>query len=173
MLKIRFGAVLVACLLLFAIGAKADSFTLTAVGSGINISATLTGYQMGGPSSNEYDITGMSGAVNGINAALLPTSGPGMETASSVVGGWEILYDNLLYMNSSSFFDLYGLAFTANGTMGNLYYSDGNLYAQLGGTPVPETVSISVVQTPEPSSLALLVAGMVALTLLVIRRGRA
>jgi len=171
MFKIRFGVVLVACLLLFAIGAKADSFTLSAIGPGIDITATLTGYQTG-PSSSVYDITGMSGTVNGFNATLLPTSGPGMETASGVVDGWEILYDNVLYMNSSNFFDLYGLGFTANGTLGNLYYSDGNLYAQLGGTPVPETVSISVVPTPEPSSLVLLVAGMVALMLLVIHRGR-
>ena len=152
----------------------ADSFTLTAIGSNIDITANLTGTQLG--TSGVYDITGMSGTaeISGTTygITLLPASGV---TDSNVVNGWYIIYDNLLYMNSTNFFDLYGLGFTNNSTLlGNLYYSGGDLYAQLGNNPViPEQVSISVVQTPEPSSLALLVSGMLALMLLVIRRGRA
>jgi|SRR5208282_368519 len=172
MFRVKLSLAFLACLLLFAVNAKADSFTLTAIGNGIDISATLTGTETGTP--GVYDITGMSGTVNGYCATLLPTSSPGTITTSSVVDGWEILYNNVLYMNSTSFFDLYGLGFTADGTLDNLYYSGGNLYAQLGGNPpCEEPISISVVQTPEPSSLVLLVSGMVALMLLVIQRGKA
>ncbi len=171
MFKVKLSIAFLACLLLFTVNAKADSFTLTAIGSGIDISATLTGTQTGTP--GVYDITGMSGMVNGYSATLLPTSGPGTITTSSVVDGWEILYDNVLYTNSTSFFDYYGLGFTANGMLDNLYFSGGDLYAQLGNNPpLEEPISISVVQTPEPGSLMLLVSGMLAMMLLVIRRGR-
>jgi hypothetical protein len=173
MLKIKLSVAFVACLLLFATKAKADSFTLTATSGGATvISATLTGTEL---SPGVYDITGMSGIVGGsTNVSLLATSGVGAVTASGVVNGWYILYDDLLYLNAP-YVDYWGLGFTANGELGNLYYSGGDLYAELGNTMlVPgEAVSVSVVQTPEPSSLALLVSGMLALMLLVIRRGRA
>jgi len=176
MLKIRFGVALVVCLLLFAIGAKADSFDLSATnGSTTVISLNLTGTLLGG---GVYDITSMSGTIdfNGVTSGvtLLPTTGAVPYSTSSVVDGWEILYDNLLYVNAP-YVDYYGLGFTlSDGLLGNLYYDNGYLYAQLDGAPPSEVpLTVSVVQTPEPSSLALLVAGMVGLMLLVIRRGRA
>lgn len=121
MFKAKLCIAFLACLLLFAVNAKADSFTLTAIGSGIDISATLTGTATGTP--GVFDITGMTGTVNGYSATLLPSSGPGAIMTTSVVDGWEILYNNVLYMNSTSFFDYYGLGFTANGALENLYFS--------------------------------------------------
>ena len=177
MLKIRFGAVLVVGLLLFAIGAKADTFDLTATnGSTTVISLDLTGTLSSTP--GVYDVTGMSGTVdfNGLTSGVtfLPTTSAGTYSTSSAAYGWEILYDNLLYVNSP-YVDYYGLAFTlSDGLLGNLYYDNGYLYAQLDGNPPSDVpLTVSIVQTPEPSSLALLVAGMAALMLLVIRRGRA
>lgn len=120
MFKAKLCIAFLACLLLFAVNAKADSFTLTAIGSGIDISATLTGTATGTP--GVFDITGMTGTVNGYSATLLPSSGPGAIMTTSVVDGWEILYNNVLYMNSTSFFDYYGLGFTANGALENLYF---------------------------------------------------
>jgi hypothetical protein len=61
-------------------------------------------------------------------------------------------------------------------TTGN--YSDVVIYTPVAGSQNPSTDGlpqeyIGIVSTPEPSSLALLVTGMLALMLLVIRRGRA
>ena len=57
-------------------------------------------------------------------------------------------------------------------------YSDVVIYTPVAGSQNPSNDGlpqeyIGIVATPEPSSLALLVSGMLALMLLVIRRGRA
>jgi len=178
MLKTRFGVVLFVGLLLFAIGAKADTFDLTATnGSNTVISLNLTGTVTATP--GVYDITGISGTVDfdGVTSNvvnILPTTAGATYSTSTAVDGWEILYDNLLNVNAP-YVDYYGLGFSlSDGLLGNIYYDNGYLYAQLDGAPPSQVpLTVSVVQTPEPSSLALLVAGMVALMLLVIRRGRA
>jgi hypothetical protein len=72
----------------------------------------------------------------------------------------------------------FGLAL-ANAGSGN--YSDVVIYTPVGGTqtlpgqtnPGLPQEYFGIIPTPEPSSLALLVSGMLALMLLVIRRGRA
>jgi hypothetical protein len=147
-------------LLFLATVAMADQFSITAVGNTTNISASLTGTDSGTPGI--FDITGMTGTVNGLDATLLPTSGPGVATNSAVVNGWWTIYDNLLNMNTGSpYFDVDGLGFTlSDGSIGNLFYSGGYLYAQLGDNPpFSEAVSVSAIATPEPSSLILLGTG--------------
>jgi hypothetical protein len=139
--------------------ACADSFILQASGSLTNVDVTLTGYQSGTPGL-DY-ITDMSGLVNGLNATLIATSAPGVVTNTSTVNGWLISYDNVLSL-SAPYLDIYGLGFTlSNGTVANLYYDSGYWYAQLGDNPpfADPITTISVVQTPEPSSLLLLLLG--------------
>jgi hypothetical protein len=177
MFKLKLGVVVAAlCMLAFAPGAKADGFLLTATGGGNNVSLTLDGTAMSG-SPGVFDITSASGTVDGYAATLLATSAPGAITNSSVVNDWYIEYDNLLNMNSgSTYLDLYGLGLllnngTSSGVLANLYYSGGYLYAQLGANPpLQDSVNISVVPTPEPGSLAMLLVGLLTVGALVARK---
>ena len=175
MLKLRSSALIGICVLFCASGARADStFDLTATGTGTKISLVMIGKAVSGE-PGEFDITSLSGTVDGYSATLLATSGPGVITESKGVNGWLIEFDDLLNMNGP-YLDAYGLGFTlSDGALGNLYYSDGYLYAQLGNSPPSEeAVSVSVVDppgvnAPEPGSLALLSA-LVAICLLVLRK---
>ena len=80
------------------------------------------------------------------------------------MNGWLIQFDNLLYINQP-YLDLYGLGFTlADGTIGNIYYNSGYFYAELGNNPpFQEQLTLSSVQTPEPSSLLMLCGGLLIL----------
>lgn len=169
MLKLKLSAILAVSLLFFTAGAKADSFDLSVTGGPINISATLDGTQSGTP--GVFYITSLSGLVGAQSATLLPTSGPGVVTNSSVVNGWYVTYDNLLNMNQP-YFDLAGLGFKlADGSIGNLFYSGGYIYGQLGNNPpFLENVTASVIATPEPRSLALLGTGLLGLCMMGFRR---
>jgi hypothetical protein len=161
-------ALVVVALLFLTTAAVADTFNLTAVGTGITLTATLTGTASGG---GLFNLTGMTGTVNGMGVSgLLATSSPGTPTNSAVVNGWYITYDNVLNMNTP-YFDLYGLGFALNdGTLANLYYSQGYLYGQLGSNPPTPWTSVNVsvtnpdgTQVPEPASLTLFGCGLLAL----------
>jgi PEP-CTERM motif len=174
---VKLGFLIAVCLLLCATGAKADSsFSLTATGNSTNISLSLTGTAVSG-SPGVFDITSLSGTVDGVAATLLPTSAPGTISYSSAVNSWLIEYDNVLNMNGPGYLDLYGLGFSlSDGVLGNLYYSSGYLYAELGNNP-PDQFSVSVtvadppsVATPEPGTLALLISGLVGICVLALRK---
>jgi hypothetical protein len=169
MLKLRLGIVLGVAMLACATGARADQtqFDLTATGPGTNVNLVLTGTSTGTPGL--YDVTSISGTVDGLAATILNTSAPGVTTDTITVNGWYIYFDNLLNMNQP-YFDLAGLGFElSNGALGNLYYSGGYWYTELGNNPpYLEAVSISVV-TPEPGTLLLLGAGMLAIGILLWR----
>jgi hypothetical protein len=171
MLKLKVKAiVLVAIAVLFsAIQAKADQFDLVASGPGTNINLILNGTLSSTP--GVFDITGLSGTVDGLGATLLATSAPGVVTDSTTINSYYIEYDNLLFLNGGAYLDLYGLGFTlSDGTIGNLFYSGGYLYSQLGNNP-PDTEQVSVsLVAPEPGSLALIASGLLAICLLAMRK---
>jgi hypothetical protein len=176
LLKLKLAVLLAVCLLLCATGAKADStFSLTASGNSTNISLTLIGTAVSG-SPGVFDITSLSGTVDGSAATILATTAPGAVTYSTAVNGWLIEYDNLLNMNGP-FLDLYGLGFSlSDGILGNLYYSGGYLYAELGNNPPDEfAVAVAVadppnVAAPEPGTLALIISGLLAICVLGLKK---
>jgi len=176
MAKLKVSLLILLGLLLCATGAKADgTFDLTATGVGTNISLILTGTAVSGH-PGLFDITGLSGKVDGLGATLLVTSAPGVVTDTIGVNGWLIQYDNVLSLNGP-YLDLYGLGFVlSNGALGNLYYSGGYLYAELGNNPPSqEQVNVTVVDppaaaVPEPGSLALMMAGLLAVYLVARRK---
>jgi hypothetical protein len=163
----KVGLVLAGLLLFFASGAMADQFDLTATGATTNINVVLTGTQSGTPGI--FDITGVNGTIDGQSATLLSTTAPGAISFSPVVNNWQIEYDNLLYGNQPCI-DYFGLGFQlSNGTLANLYYSGGYLFAELGSNP-PFQESVSVQTVPEPGTLALLCVGLLALGALLTRK---
>jgi hypothetical protein len=111
----------------------ADQFFVVATGATTAINIVLTGILSGTP--GVHDITGLTRTVDGQSATLLAASGPGVVTNSSVVNGWFIQYDNLLNLNLP-YFDYWGLGMTlTDGSLVNLVYNDGYLYAALGDNP--------------------------------------
>jgi hypothetical protein len=163
----KLGLVVLVLLLCCAPNVLADTFQLTATGSGTNINLVLTGTLA---SPGVYDISGLTGTVDGFAATLLATSGPGVVT-NNFTGSIETTYDNILFLGSPHFDDN-GLAFISNGIIGNLYYSGGYVYSELGGKPpILQSVSMKVVRTPEPGALLFIGAGGLLLAgFLLIRK---
>jgi len=157
---------------------KATTSTLPALGSVVAFStgqfsgSTLAEYEevayvaqqifLAGPSANAATIGYMQYALwdiftcsNGVGSSGCASTG--LSDPTDQVGYWFGQAQNN-YQNGN--------------------YSDVVIYTPVAGSQNPSNDGlpqeyIGIVATPEPSSLALLIAGMLALMLLVIRRGRA
>ncbi len=148
---------------------RADTFSFTASGVGINISGLLTAIPDGNP--GEFKVIGISGAVNGIAITGLVPTAPGT-TASNPTNGYGFLYDNLFFTSSPSV-DYWGILFNVAGsTPANLFFDGKYEFYDYNGTIGPVSAP-SVSQVPEPSSLALLGSGFLGFAGMGLRRFRA
>lgn len=167
----------VAAVLLFAGAAKADSIQVTYSGSGISGWLNLTMNSLGG---GVYQVTSISGSQNGNSILGMVPTVP--SNRKYMPDGNYYAYDNLIYPGSSPLLDSLGLLFNIAGSTtnpANIYWN-GTSYMEstyLGGGNFPNDftwmpINVSVSAVPEPSTLALMGAGMIALGGLLRKRKR-
>ncbi len=173
MLNLRLVALLGICSLFFCTAAMADEFNLTVTGTGVDITAIIDGTESATP--GVFYVPDFSGLVNGQSASLIPTSAPGVLTTSNFVGGFAIVFDNVLNLNQPFFDDIGGLGLTlADGNIGNIFFNDVNYrYIEFSNNtpPIRENVTVTVtpVAAPEPASLFLLAIGLFSLCMMTVR----
>lgn len=159
-------AVAVAALSAFAGTASADEFTINFSGSGFNgtldVDTTLQ-------SPGVYAIDSISGTVSGFPVTgLVPVTTTTGYSYYNLPDGSEWFYDNLLYADSDPVVDNGGILFTLAGLAApvNLFYdTQGEFGIYIGGGNYPKDflynpVQVSVVSTPEPSSLVFGLGGL-------------
>ncbi len=169
-------AVAVVALLASAGTASADTFTITFSGSGFNgtldVDTTLV-------SPGTYAIDAISGTVGFSSVTgLVPTTTSSGYSYYSLPDGSHWSYDNLLFADSNPVVDNGGILFTLAGVGQpvNLFSdSQGEFGIYIGGGNYPKDflinpVQISVVSTPEPSSLVLALGGLAFLLLCLAKR---
>jgi hypothetical protein len=172
------GIVLFAAFILLAgaSSAFADTYQVSFTGSGVSGLLNLTATPQG---SGTELVTAINGNVNGASVLSLiaPTASSGNSTFVLPDGDvW--LYDDLIYPTSSAFLDFGGLLFTIQGNPQpvNLFYNPPNMYGTyVGPAPFPNDfnnvpVTLTVMATPEPSTLALVLAGILAIATVLIRK---
>jgi hypothetical protein len=137
------------------VAAKADTFAFSFTGS------TLTGSGMFTATQNDptsYTITGITGTTNGvaINGLLAP----------GTIGG----NDNQLVLPGPSL-DFFGVGYSlANGSIVNLFGDNQIVLFDASGLPTFDQGHISIVATPEPATVALLMTGALGLAETIRRR---
>ena len=159
----RLRLLLVAAVVLSSVlHAKADTYTFSFTGSGLNASGTLT---TAGDAQNAFSlVTAFTGTQNGSAITLL-----GVDTFAS---------NSNLFKDASPFYDFSGLSYRVNGVNYNLYANTANQDyicstcngGQTDGTLVTFTASAVTATTPEPSSFALLATGFMGVAGAVKRR---
>jgi hypothetical protein len=147
--------------------------TLTGVGLNgfLNLDATPDGV-------GTFLVTSISGAINGnaITGEIAPTnSGPFSTDIVGHVGNltYSFQYDDLIFPSSNPSLDVYGLLFNVQGqtSPANLFYNPPYLYSVFNGAGFTDTpVSLSIVATPEPSSVLLCLAGLAVLAAAMSRK---
>ena len=143
-------------------------------GAGVTADGILT--TLATPVGGDYQIVGLQGERNGMAMnALLPG---GTWSAS---GGGLLISDNLL-SPTDPFLDLYGFTFHSGNDRDNVYDDNGQYYELAGvdclasncgqpghlGTPIK--FSLTPISVPEPSTLPLLMAGLIAGATVLLRR---
>lgn len=149
--------------------ASADTFTIDFSGSGfngvLNVDTTLV-------DAGVYAVDSISGNVGFAPVTgLVPVTNTSGYSIYIAPDGNGYAYDNLLYANSNPALDVYGILFTLAGLdqPANLYYdSQGEFAIYVGGGNFPSDflvnpVQISVVPTPESSTLVLGLSGLALL----------
>jgi hypothetical protein len=160
----------VAALLVFASSAYADNFQLTYSGAGLSGTLDLAATPEGGGS---FLVTGIYGFQNGSSVTgLIAPVASGLFTLPD---GDGFTYDNLLFASSSTLLDNPGLLFTIAGFSQpvNLYSTGPSSYllsTYIGGGNFPKDfvstpVTVTLIATPEPSTLALCLVGFLVLVL--------
>lgn len=168
--------VAVVALLACARTASADTFTVNFWGSGfngtLNVDTVLT-------SPGVYSIDAISGNVSGFPVTgLVPTTTSTGYSYYNLPDGSFWFYDNLLFPGANPVVDGGGILFTLAGLAQpvNLFYdTQGEFGIYLGGGNFPKDflyspVQVSVVSTPEPSTLALGLAGLAFLLVCLAKK---
>jgi PEP-CTERM motif len=157
--------------------ASATTFDLSYTGADFSLTATLDTTPLGG---GEYLVTGLVGTVTdfGIPEAItLLSGGPGVFSSPS----GEFQLNNVLHSPPApTYFDYYGLGFTASGYEWNLCADNvsgcPNVYTlfryNTSSGLVTDSGSAIVSEIPEPATWVMLALGFVGLGLVGSRKAR-
>ncbi len=117
-----------------------------------------------------YNLSAISGTFGANNITGLASSGA--LVSGQVINDGKFTFDNIVYSSGPSFDAAYGLAFLVGGSEYNLYSngSGGYIDKKFGGSADLVT-GFSLVQVPEPASMALV--GFSLLGIGLIRRRKA
>ena len=154
---------------------KADTFTFNLTGTGVSASGTFTAVQSA-TVLNGWNVTGMTGQVNGITIAqVVPGSWNPASLDSLNLPNFYFNYDNVLY-GSIPHFDFGGILFELSDSVYVNFYEDpvlGDTYLDSTNTRVALsnfTSNVPLTATPEPSSITLLGLGALGFAQLLRRR---
>jgi len=160
--------------------ARADSFTFTyTAGGGVSGSGTLDGTFLG---PGEWSLTSGSGSFNdGTNSGSIALTANPNAPGSSLSPSTYFTYDDLLFLwaGPGQVLDVDGLLFSFAGLELNLWDTGGgpgtdgwgeNNGNSGSGTFTITGASIPPSEVPEPPTLPLLGAGLVGLSIFLVRR---
>ncbi len=129
----------------------ADSIAFSYSGTGFSASGVFTATDQG---NGSWLVTGVNGQQNGIAFS-------GVEALNTNPG---YIYNNLVYLNSTPQLDLYGVLLSWNGGDVNVGYDAGfNGGSYVIWNPTEYASSFQASAVPEPTTLALLGGGFLAL----------
>jgi hypothetical protein len=162
--------------------ARADTFSYTFVGSGLDAAVTFTAVSNSLP-DDTYTITSVAGTISAgtdipfpatFTAADVvndPYAPGGYDTFLFPAGGGSFEYDNQLFPSQNPVLDYYGVLFDVSGVYINIYsdngicqWADNGSYTNFTNTDQP------ISPIPEPWPLPLLGTGLFGLVFAVYRK---